>query len=59
MINDADSNRITVIICEGHYSWTGPREGVVCGLGIKTKKTSCSNEVSFLHKLPSVKGLFL
>lgn len=55
MTDDAESDRITVIFCTGNFSWMGPLEGVICGLGIKTEKTSCSEEVSFVDKLPSIR----
>lgn len=64
MMNDAESGRITAIFCTGHFSWTGPwgrllLEGVVFGLGIKTKKISCSREISFVDEMSPIRGLFL
>lgn len=55
MTADAESDRVTVIFCPGNFSWMGPHEGVICGLGIKTGKTSCSEEVSFVGNLLSVR----
>ena len=51
MINDAESGRITEIFCAGLFSWMGPCEGVVCGQGVETKKTSCSKEIALMDAL--------
>lgn len=58
MINDAESGRITEIFCAGLFSWMGPCEGVVCGQGVETKKTSCSKEIARMDALFSTGGLF-
>lgn len=51
------NRKIIVIFCARDFSWTGPN-GVVCGLGIKTKKLHAAKKYRLWKNYPPLEEYF-